>query len=329
MNQQLSAGAEIVVNTWLQLEQGESLFIITSDRHLEEMKMVRYYAKKCGAKVDMMSFPEVGGKIGNYFEENETSFDSYEVILGATTYSLVTTKAVKRAIDRGSRFLSLPLAMNSERSMLELDFLKMPPEKSKEMAAQLLDRLEDAEVVHVTTESGTDLEFTKWNRKAQLFTGATREGKGYASSSFEIFIPVEEDSAYGTAIVDASFGYLGTMKETVEIKLKDGKIVAIQSNEAGNKLKEYIEHFEDDRMLTACELGIGLNEFSKCRGECYIEDESAYGTFHIGFGRNIAFGGKQEAKGHFDLVFDKPDIYADGMLIMEQGEIVSRKAKTA
>ena len=30
------------------------------------------------------------------------------------------------------------------------------------------------------------------------------------------------------------------------------------------------------------ELGIGLNELSKIEGNCYIEDESAYKTFHIG-----------------------------------------------
>ncbi len=58
----------------------------------------------------------------------------------------------------------------------------------------------------------------------------------------------------------------------------------------------------DPRIYIAGELGIGLNSCSNCLGNCYIEDESAYGTFHVGLGRNIALGGVQNAKGHFDLV---------------------------
>lgn len=75
-------------------------------------------------------------------------------------------------------------------------------------------------------------------------------------------------------------------------------------------------------MYVAGEFGIGLNSYSKCRGKCYIEDESAYGTFHIGFGRNIALGGVHEATSHFDLVALEPDIYADNRKIMEKGKII-------
>lgn len=329
MENRLSRGAEIIAEQWLQVRKGESLFIVTDDRHLKEAESIKHFAEQIGTQVEIFSFKIGTSVLSSYFDEHEDCFDSYDVILGATTYSLVTTKAVKRAIEHGKRFLSLPLAMNSERSMLELDFLKMNPAKSKEMANQLLATLEYANTVRVTTKAGTELEFGKVNRRAQCFTGATRDGNGYASSSFEVFIPIEEDSACGTAIVDASFGYLGTMDETVRLTLDKGRIVQTEANQTGDKLKHFIEQFEDDRMYIACELGIGLNEYAKCSGECYIEDESAYGTFHIGFGRNIAFGGKQEAKGHFDLVFDKPDIYADGVLIMEQGEIIWGNRATA
>lgn len=75
-------------------------------------------------------------------------------------------------------------------------------------------------------------------------------------------------------------------------------------------------------MLTASEFGIGLNTYARCLGRCYIEDESAYGTFHIGFGRNIALGGVQDAVGHYDLVAYDADIYVDNQMIMEQGRIM-------
>ena len=58
-----------------------------------------------------------------------------------------------------------------------------------------------------------------------------------------------------------------------------------------------MEEYFDPRIYIAGELGIGLNSCSNCLGNCYIEDESAYGTFHVGLGRNIALGGVQNAKG--------------------------------
>lgn len=67
-----------------------------------------------------------------------------------------------------------------------------------------------------------------------------------------------------------------------------------------------MEEYFDPRIYIAGELGIGLNSCSNCLGNCYIEDESAYGTFHVGLGRNIALGGVQNAKGHFDLVCREP-----------------------
>ena len=79
-----------------------------------------------------------------------------------------------------------------------------------------------------------------------------------------------------------------------------------------------MDSFEDPRIYVAGEFGIGLNTLSQCLGNCYIEDESTFSTFHIGMGRNLALGGIQDAAGHFDLVFHRPTIYADQTLIMEK-----------
>ena len=198
----------------------------------------------------------------------------------------------------------------------------MDPAESKRMADELLLKLSGGKKLKVTTAAGTNLTFSMEGREAQLFTGATRQGRGYSSSSFEIFIPVVEDQTYGTGLVDASLGYLGIPKEPVRIGIKEGRICEIEQNETGRKLSQYMADFKDERMYVVGEFGIGLNTFSQCKGNSYIEDESTYGTFHIGLGRNIGFGGKHEARAHFDLVFDKPDIYVDGIIIMKKGEII-------
>lgn len=322
MNEKLQRGARIITEKWLQLEAGEKLYIITSEDYSSEVAVIEQYAKEAEVFVEVLTFEKQQGQVGHYFDTHEEAFDSYDVILGATTHSLVTTKAVKRAVDRGARFLSLPLSTNNRTSLLEQDFLLMDPQESEEMADVLLSKLENGKEIKVTTKAGTALTFSMAGRTPQLFTGATRKRRGYASSSFEIFIPIVEDQTYGTGVIDASLGYLGIPEQPVHIYLKGGRICEIEQNEAGQRLTQYMLDFEDEGMYVAGEFGIGLNTFSRCVGNSYIEDESAYGTFHIGFGRNIAFGGSHEAKGHFDLVFDKPNIYIDGTLIMEEGEIL-------
>lgn len=322
MNIKLSRGAKIVVDRWLQIKPEDALLIVTSEQHLKEANEILRYAKQRHATVEIMAFPDQKGQIGYYFDEHEDAFDAYNAIVGATTHSLVTTRAVKRAKERGSRFLSLPLSTNDGRSMLEYEFFLMDLVESKRMGDYLLSVLNDAESIHVETEAGTNLTFRKQDRDAQFFNGSTQLCNGYASSSFEVFIPIEETMTHGIGYVDASMGYLGLPEQPVKITLLNGRIVQIEGNETGKKLHEYIQSFEDEGMYVAGEFGIGLNTHAKCSGNCYIEDESAYGTFHIGFGRNIALGGIHKAKGHFDLVFHKPDIYADNRLIMKQGQLV-------
>ena len=98
-------------------------------------------------------------------------------------------------------------------------------------------------------------------------------------------------------------------------------MVEINGKEDALRLKKYMESFGDKEIYCAAELGVGLNTKSKCEGICYIEDESTYGTFHIGFGRNIALGGNHEARGHFDIVTHEPDIFVDDIMVMQEGEI--------
>lgn len=122
--------------------------------------------------------------------------------------------------------------------------------------------------------------------------------------------------------VDGSLGYIGKAEESTEIRFKAERIVGIEEMKTRERLRRYMEAYNDSRIYITGEFGIGLNSYSKCLGNCYIEEESAYGTFHIALGRNIALGRQQNANGHFDLVCLEPDIYTDNRQIMQQGKII-------
>jgi leucyl aminopeptidase (aminopeptidase T) len=191
------------------------------------------------------------------------------------------------------------------------------------MIANVIKRyIDSGQVVHVTTKLGTDLRFYKRNRYAGFFNGDVKAGRGFSSASIEIYVAIEETETTGTLILDGSLGYIGKVEKPFRIEIRNGQITEIEQTPDGKRLKEYLESFEDERMYIAAELGIGLNYLSKCEGNCYIEDESSYGTFHIGFGRNVALGGVQEACSHFDLVTFEPDIFVDNRKIIEEGRVI-------
>ena len=318
----IDAGAQIVITKWLKLKPWEPLLIVTSEEYIQEAHYLKRCALKRGARTDLMIVEKKGKQVGVFFDKNEFVFDGYKAVIGAADYSIVTTRAAKRAIARGSKFLSLPLLTNDKHSMLGYRFMRMDTKKSKLMARVIIKYLDASRVIRVTTKKGTDIRFYNHNRGAGFFNGVVKDGKGFSSASIEVYVPIEETKTVGTMILDGSLGYIGKVNQPFRIQLENGRITDIEENEDGRKLKEYLAEYQDDGMYVASELGIGLNSYAKCRGKCYIEDESAYGTFHIGFGRNIALGGIHEASGHFDLVAREPDIYVDNRMIMEQGKII-------
>lgn len=244
MTPNMERGARIIIHEWVRVKAWDKVLIVTSKEHQAEAKALEMQARKKARSVNTLIVENKGRHVGIFFDDNEAVFDPYTAIIAATEYSLVTTKAAKRAIQKHKKFLSLPLSTNDGRSLLEFDFLLMDTKKSRMMAKLFMKYLRSSGKVHVTTP-------------------------------------------------------------------------------AGIRLKKYMEEYFDPRIYIAGELGIGLNSCSNCLGNCYIEDESAYGTFHVGLGRNIALGGVQNAKGHFDLVCREPDIFTDNRQIMDRGKIIA------
>ena len=315
-------GAKIVVEDWMCIKENDRLLIVTDSAHKEEAELLKKVAEDCGGRADILMAQTKGKLVGVYFDANPHAFSDYDYIIGATDYSLVTTAAAKNAIKEGRKFLSLPLHTNDGRSMLEYDFMMCDTDKSRKLAHTLITKLHSARIIHVTTKKGTDIYFYKKDRHAKFFNGRVHDCEGYSSASIEVYIPVEEDKTHGTVVADGSYGYAGRIQTPFNIIFRNGRIAEIENSNDGNILKDFIDDYKDDKMYTAGEFGIGLNPLSRCDGNCYIEDESSLGTFHIGLGRNLALGGHLEAKGHFDLTMHNPDVYADGFKIIHNGKII-------
>ncbi len=322
MNRNMERGAEIIIKDWVRVKPWDRLLIVTTKNHLPEARLLKKTAFTRCKTVNTLVVEDKGRHVGMFFDENEEVFDPYTAIIAATEYSLVTTKAAKRAIKKHKKFLSLPLSTNDGRSMLGYDFLTMDTKKSRLMAKIIMKYLQHSDHVRIATAAGTSLKIGKVKRDPGFFNGVLKDGKGYSSASIEVYVPIEETKTEGVMVLDGSLGYIGRVEEPTRIVFREGRIVDIEETPTGIRLKQYMEEYKDSRIYIAGELGIGLNSSSRCDGNCYIEDESAYGTFHIGLGRNLALGGYQNANGHFDLVCHDPDIYTDNRQIMQQGKII-------
>jgi len=285
---------------------------------------LRDQAEAAGASPVLVIVPSGKPQSGELFDSRCADFLGADAIIGATHNSIMTTRAIRDAVLAGSRFLSLPLATNNGRSLLEGDMMTMDPARAELLASRVRPVLERARLVRVTTEAGTDLVCSVEDRSWNLFSGVCENPGVSTSVSFEISVSLVEDRTEGILMLDGSMGYIGRVHTPIKLRYEAGRLVDIEANRSGKQLADYLKTFVDERMFVAGELGIGLNEMAHCTGNSYIEDESAYGTFHVGMGRNIALGGKHYANGHFDLVAFHPDIYIDDAKIMECGELLPR-----
>ena len=316
------AGARCIIQNWIEAKENEVLHFITDENHIREADIFELAAFECGVVPKITILSSDGVQSGEVIEKMKNTMYYSDVIIGATHYSFITTEAVDYALKKGSRFLSFPMHTNDSSSIFEREFIRMRPKTAKKMGRTVADKITKSERVVVTTRKGTNVAFCAKDRKAGIFAGSCTGRGRVASSSFEVYVPIVETMTNGVVIADGSLGYLGAIKSPVELVFEAGYLVEINGKEDASRLKRYMEGFNDKEIYCAAELGIGLNTKSKCEGVCYIEDESTYGTFHIGFGRNIALGGNHEAKGHFDIVTHKPDIIADDIILMNEGELV-------
>lgn len=112
----------------------------------------------------------------------------------------------------------------------------------------------------------------------------------------EVYIAPAEEKTWGTVFFDTL--YLDdTSYKNATLELKDGKLI-------GSNIPEITEYFagkpEENRVL--CELGIGMNPNVTDLCGYTVLDEKMAGTFHIAFGANEMFGGKNSASDHIDFV---------------------------
>ncbi len=192
-----------------------------------------------------------------------------------------------------------------------------------DLTLALADWLDGRESVHITTPLGTDLRLSVAGREWQADTGVMR-GQGVFGNlpAGEVYVAPIEDSAAGILVIDKSLpGF--PLSEPVRLVFEKGRVTHVEGGAGAAHLQELIAEGErkpnGEWSRVIGELGIGTNPKARLQGNL-MTDEKVAGTIHIAIGRNMLFGGENQAPIHEDGVVGQPTVRVDGELLIDGGQ---------
>ncbi len=177
------------------------------------------------------------------------------------------------------------------------------------LAQGLAARLEGANEVRITSDSGSDLRFHIAGRPVHQDCGILTEPGSFGNlPAGEVFVAPVEESAEGRLVVDLSIADL-VLEEPVALTFQAGRVTRIEGGAAARVLERRLAL--DPWAPVVGEFGLGANPRARIRGRV-TTDEKVLGTAHIALGANTQFGGKNPASSHYDCVIGAPRIWLDG-----------------
>ncbi|MHC4192286.1 MAG: aminopeptidase [Planctomycetota bacterium] len=317
-------GAVRLVKECVDVAKTDRVLVVTDAHSLKYGQAVMAVASEISEQTAMAVVRTYGRLPGqNPPDSIAAAMKSADVVFVITEVSLVHCQARREASSEGVRVLSI---VQPDDEMFARTIPESPFAEMKGVVKAVNDLLTQANEAHVTTKAGTDLWLDLRGRKnVELehgYCGCEPEYRGFAAPPvIEANIAPVEHTARGLLVVDACQAALGVLKEPITFQIDKGKIVKIEGGSEAWHLEAVLEEIGDPGIYLVAELGIGLNPKTKLRGRFY-EDESVYGTAHIGIGNNIFTGGKLEVNGHLDNVFWRPTIELDGKSLMSEGRLV-------
>jgi aminopeptidase len=187
---------------------------------------------------------------------------------------------------------------------LNVDYARM-----NALSVRLLDNLNGAETLRITTPAGTELTLNVGGRsfindlKATVHAGANLP-------CGEIYCAPIETGADGRLVVDGCFGGHGRVPAPIAIDIVQGRAVDVTCADPEVRRTVVGLMDTDEGARTIAELGIGLNEGARLTPRM-LEAEKSLGTAHIAFGDNDGIaGGQSRSCMHMDYLFTNPTIEA-------------------
>ncbi|MHB8057718.1 MAG: aminopeptidase [Desulfuromonadaceae bacterium] len=230
------------------------------------------------------------------------------IIIALSNNSTSHTRYRALACTAGCRFASLPhFDPDMFHTSMTVDWSALAAR-----TAGLVESVNKAEWIHVTTPNGTDMNICKQGRYAKGDDGLlTAPGSFGNLPAGEAYLAPLEGKCHGVMVIE--WGPTRKLDEPLRLIVDNGVVVRIDGNDPHRASLE-AKFAEDVNCRNIAELGIGTNDKAS-RPDNVLEAEKILGTIHIALGDNTGFGGIVSAPFHEDYVFYRPTltaIMADG-----------------
>lgn len=244
------------------------------------------------------------------------------VALVPVSYSISHSTAVRKALEHGTRVLSLPAATPDQlvRGGAEADFEAQAP-----VVRRVADALSAASTAHLTTPAGTDCTFDLRGRTGNAHDCILdRPGKFSAFPNIEANISPVDGTAEGVLVFDGSIPNLrlgGLLRDPVVCTVEKGNIVNVDGGHEAGMIRQVWASMGDAAVYNIAQLAIGLNPAILMLTGVWAQDHGAFGTVHIGIGTSANLGGTTKAAAHFDGMMNTPTLKLDGRVLLEDGQL--------
>jgi len=274
-----------------------------------------------GCTVEFYTYPAVGSHGAEPPQVVAAKLRRADVVVAITSYSLSHTAAREGATEAGVRLASMPgfvARMFAPSGPMAVDYQQVAAE-----GRAIAERLTAAQQAVVRTPEGTDMRFSLAGRQGENDHGLyTERGSWGNLPAGEAYIAPLEGTAQGQLVVPA--GWYPELRENMTLYFRDGLVYALEGGGAvGENFLELLK-LGDDRepyrpRRNLAELGIGTNP-NASQPDNVLEAEKIRGTVHLAIGDNAHFGGTVSADLHEDFILPHPDLYLDGMMVMQGGQ---------
>lgn len=309
--------ASDLVRDCLYTEPGEEVFVITDPLKINVGRSLVLAANAMDATGILAVMPLLDSH-GN--EPPQTIADGMEgadVAFTCTTHAITHTRARLRAAEAGTR---IGILRSVTEDMMIEGAMSVDFEELRRRTEAVRDVLDAASKAHVTSDKGTDVEFSLEGCDAFSLDGYFHEEYGFATlPPGEAPTHPAEGTADGTIVVDVSMDNIGRLAEPIEMDLEDGFVVDIDGGDEADQLQRIIDE-NDENAGNLAEFAIGTNPEAKLIGNL-AEDKKKAGTIHFAVGDNESLGGTMKSDIHLDGVIRTPTVRLDGEVVVEHGRL--------
>lgn len=313
----LAKSATIALRDCMQAKQGEEVLIVTDDAKLDIGSALYDAAKDLGCKPALMIMPP-RSRNG---EEPPTcvaeAMKHADIVLCPTSKSLSHTDARQNACINGARIATLPgITEDCMARTLGADYAAI-----KARTERLVEAFNSSETIRITAPAGTDVTMSVKGRHFGPDTGVITEKGDFGNlPAGEAYIAPLEGTAQGVVVIDGAMAGYGVPKVPIVMEIIGGFATKITGPEDIDRLNAMLDPLGMPARNIA-ELGIGTNDKAIITG-LVLEDEKVMGTIHIAIGDNSHMGGVVSVSSHLDGIVKSPTVWADGRLIMKDGEFM-------